>query len=439
MAFGRRAVTEFPEHLLSFGEVADAEDEFAFGTAHPDFIGTPRFVVLGPRAGHDAVGTILAHVLHADLPGFVPNAVRQGHGPSALLEHLAVQRVDELHIHRKSGRRHDDDTVVVQTVDEQFQGAIRLAATVHLDRRFERDPLRTDVRGKAHRDRIHPIPAEDILGIMASRDDVIPEGPGRRLSGLEIGHLEAPFAPTVFHGFDCFGTIDQGNLIALAIQRQLHDLGQCAHATRQDLHVQHAVQISVGRQLGEQHPAVLVGQAIGVGRDDEPRAPDEVIDHETLAVLEFGGKRTPIAHHHLRAILSEAGVRRPVNPDGQPAVVFELRKEVEEQGVVGTRELASVLILVPLRAGEQRRGVLDVPEDGGHHVRRTGQGSIEAVGRQPGERAFGVDHRHLHIEADIAIDKKRLSRGTGRHGEEEGQKEGAHDSQRSRVKTRKAP
>ena len=240
---------------------------------------------------------------------------------------------------------------------------------------------------------------------MTSRDDVIPEGPRRRLSGLEVGHLEAPFAPAVFHGFDGFGTIDQGNLIAIAIQRQLYDLGQRAHTTRQDLHVQDAIQIPVGRQLGEQHAAVLVGQAIGVGRDNEPRAPDQVVDDEALAVLEFGGKRAPVAHHHLRAVLSEDGVRRTVNPDGQPAVVLELREEVEQQGVVGAGELASVLILVPLRAGEERRGVLDVPENGGHHVRRTRQGGEEAVGRQPGERAFGVNHRHFHIKADIAIDK----------------------------------
>ena len=119
----------------------------------------------------------------------------------------------------------------------------------------------------------------------------------------------------------------------------------------EELHLDVAAQDAIGRELTDQHPAIGIGDAVGIAVEHVPHSAHDVVDgnvgpwHARTGVKQGGPALTGRLHHG-RIGLSVRGVGRAIDADGDPAVIGQVGECRQEQRIdIGWRCSAEGILI----------------------------------------------------------------------------------------------
>ena len=171
------------------------------------------------------------------------------------------------------------------------------------------------------------------------------------------------------------------------------------HPVFEDLNEERARNLSVRRQLCEQHLVVIARHTVAVVLRHEPCAARRIVHLDVAAALkrQHPPLRGALHRAHLALVRTAVGLLR--NADGDPAVELELREEAEQQRVHCIGGGSTERVLIEGRGGGQFQREDGIATHGRHNVVGVHAIHEDMVRGHAGERAGIVFSDHLYGQA----------------------------------------
>ena len=177
-------------------------------------------------------------------------------------------------------------------------------------------------------------------------------------------------------------------------------------ATWENLKVEVAAEHAVRGELSEEHPAILIGNAIALTSEVEPCAPHTVVDdqvasRQAAARIKNGRPRIVGVLNGADRRFTNGSVRRGFNANGHPTVISEVGIHWKEQGIDAIGGRSTEQGLVEVRRRFDARRVVRVTKHRGHEI--CGVAGLEV---QTGRRISRHVHRSQlpHEQTDVFTD-----------------------------------
>ena len=203
-----------------------------------------------------------------------------------------------------------------------------------------------------------------------------------------------------------------------AVKAQVETQVAFAHAVLEDLHEQGSRNVTVRRQLRQQHFVVVARQTVAVVLGHEPRPARGVVHDDVASVLESEHPILPWAFHDAHVALGGAAVCLLADADRHPRIVLEIREETEEHRIDGVRRGIAEGILVEGGGRAEVQREHGIATHRGHDVIGVDAFHVDPIGGHAGEHAgfmFSKDIYGQSVAGDL-----RMAHGHCGQAKEEG-------------------
>ena len=125
---------------------------------------------------------------------------------------------------------------------------------------------------------------------------------------------------------------------AVGVDRQAHGDVVVIVTGREDLDIDRTADVTVRGQLGQQDRTVRSGQSVDIPVQDVPHAADLIVHDDVSArnaATGFEDQRPVLLGrvHHGSCAFASVGISGPIDADGHPAVVVQVRESRQQQGI----------------------------------------------------------------------------------------------------------